>query len=73
MTNRHPRQRYSQQATGRCKGHVIWPLHLDPLEDGLGRKLPVVELDEAQFFWLLVGLDLKHLKPQRALEYRTVL
>ena len=35
--------------------------------------LVVVELDEEQFFWLLDGLDLKHLKPHRALEYRTVL
>jgi hypothetical protein len=34
---------------------------------------PVVELDEEQFFWLLDGLDMKHLKPHRALEYRTVL
>ena len=41
-----------------------WPFHLDG---------PVVELDEEQFFWLLDGLDLKHLKPHRALEYRTVL
>ena len=41
-----------------------WPLHL---EGG------VVELDEEQFFWLLDGLDLKHLKPHRSLEYRTVL
>ena len=41
-----------------------WPLHL---EGG------VVELDEGQFFWLLDGLDLKHLKPHRSLEYRTVL
>lgn len=41
-----------------------WPFHLDG---------PVVELDEAQFRWLLDGLDLKHLKPHRSLEYRTVL
>jgi transposase len=41
-----------------------WPFHLAG---------PVVELDEEQFFWLLDGLDLKHLKPHRSLEYRTVL
>ena len=41
-----------------------WPFHLEGA---------VVELDEAQFRWLLDGLDLKHLKPHRALEYRTVL
>jgi len=34
---------------------------------------PVVELTEDQFLWLLEGLDLKHLKPHRALEYRSVL
>ena len=50
-----------------------WPAHLDPAEDGQGKTLPVLELDEEQFFWLLDGLDLKHLKPHRALEYRTVL
>ena len=41
-----------------------WPVHL---------KGRVVELTEAQFFWLLEGLDLKQLKPHRSLEYRTVL
>lgn len=41
-----------------------WPFHLEG---------PVIELDEAQFHWLLDGLDLKHLKPHRSLEYRTVL
>ena len=41
-----------------------WPFHLDG---------PVIELDEARFRWLLDGLDLKHLRPHRALEYRTVL
>ena len=41
-----------------------WPFHLE---------CSVVELDEDQFFWLLDGLDLKHLKPHRSLEYRTVL
>jgi hypothetical protein len=33
----------------------------------------VVTLTEEEFRWLLDGLDLKHLKPHRALEYRTVL
>ena len=57
-----------------------WPLHLAPLscETGSERasgtaRPPVVELDEDQFLWLLDGLDLKHLKPHRALEYRSVL
>ena len=57
-----------------------WPVHLAPLksETGLERasgatRPPVVSLDEEQFLWLLDGLDLKHLKPHRALEYRSVL
>jgi transposase len=41
-----------------------WPFHMDG---------PVVELTDEQFVWLLDGLDLKHMKPHRALEYRTVL
>ena len=41
-----------------------WPSHLPG---------PVLELTDEQFRWLLDGLDLKHLKPHRALEYRTVL
>ncbi len=41
-----------------------WPFHLEGA---------VVELDEDEFRWLLDGLDLKHLKPHRSLEYRTVL
>lgn len=41
-----------------------WPFHLEG---------SVVGLDDEQFRWLLDGLDLKHLKPHRALEYRTVL
>jgi len=49
-----------------------WPVHLAPLESETSRP-PVVTLDEAQFLWLLDGLDLKHLKPHRALEYRSVL
>ena len=68
------------QRTGFClwlkrleEERLKWPVHLGPAEDGQGKKLPVVELDEEQFFWLLDGLDLKHLKPHRSLEYRTVL
>jgi transposase len=57
-----------------------WPVHLSALERSspLARaagtaRPPVVELTEDQFLWLLEGLDLKHLKPHRALEYRSVL
>lgn len=49
-----------------------WPLHLAPLASERARP-PVVELDEEQLRWLLDGLDLKHLKPHRSLEYRSVL
>ena len=49
-----------------------WPVHLPPLDSKTTRP-PVVTLDEDQFLWLLDGLDLKHLKPHRALEYRSVL
>ena len=58
-----------------------WPTHL-PAQDGpvaprgdfqVVARPPVVVLDEDQFLWLLDGLDLKHLKPHRALEYRSVL
>lgn len=49
-----------------------WPTHLPALRGETARP-PVVSLSEEQFFWLLEGLDLKHLKPHRALEYRTVL
>ena len=49
-----------------------WPTHL-PAQDGPVSRPPVVVLDEDQFLWLLDGLDLKHLKPHRALEYRSVL
>ena len=41
-----------------------WPFHLNG---------PVIELSEDEFRWLLDGLDLKHLKPHRSLECRTVL
>lgn len=57
-----------------------WPVHLPPLERASGTTLardtvrpPTVELTEEQFLWLLDGLDLRHLKPHRALEYRSVL
>jgi transposase len=52
-----------------------WPVHLAPMEPASGstQRPPVVELDEAQFLWLLDGLDLKHVKPHRSLEYRSVL
>ena len=49
-----------------------WPAHLTPMTRETARP-PVVELDEDQFLWLLDGLDLRHLKPHRALEYRSVL
>lgn len=49
-----------------------WPVHLASLDSETARP-PVVTLDEEQFLWLLDGLDLKHLKPHRALEYRSVL
>jgi transposase len=49
-----------------------WPTHLPALTDEAVRP-PVVTLSEEQFLWLLEGLDLKHLKPHRALEYRSVL
>jgi transposase len=57
-----------------------WPVHLAPLAretdferaSGTARP-PVVTLNEEQFLWLLEGLDLKHLKPHRSLEYRSVL
>ena len=49
-----------------------WPVHLPPLQSASPRP-PVVTLSEDQFLWLLEGLDLKQLKPHRALEYRSVL
>ena len=56
-----------------------WPTHLSGAPSGTAsRSRPegvsaVVTLTEEQFLWLLDGLDLKHLKPHRALEYRSVL
>ena len=53
-----------------------WPTHLPapaPADASAVVRPPVVTLTEAQFLWLLEGLDLKHLKPHRALEYRSVL
>ena len=49
-----------------------WPTHLPAMASDAARP-PVVALDEEQFLWLLDGLDLKHLKPHRSLEYRSVL
>ena len=49
-----------------------WPVHLAALES-VSPRPPVVTLTEDQFLWLLEGLDLKQLKPHRALEYRSVL
>ena len=49
-----------------------WPAYLTPLASAVTRP-PVVVLSDEQFHWLLDGLDLKHLKPHRALEYRSVL
>ncbi|MEQ1710114.1 MAG: IS66 family insertion sequence element accessory protein TnpB [Hyphomicrobium sp.] len=49
-----------------------WPVHLVALESAPPRP-SVVTLTEDQFLWLLEGLDLKQLKPHRALEYRSVL
>ena len=54
------------------KARVFDTTHLDALP-GESTRPPVVELDEAQFPWLLDGLDLRHLKPLRSLEYRSVL
>ena len=50
-----------------------WPTHLAPVDNGRPGCPGVVTLTEEEFRWLLDGLDLKHLKPHRALEYRTVL
>lgn len=49
-----------------------WPAHLSPMASEAVRP-PVVTLSDDEFLWLLDGLDLKHLKPHRALEYRSVL
>lgn len=49
-----------------------WPVHMEPLAREPVRP-PVVTLSEEEFHWLLDGLDLKHLKPHRALAYRSVL
>lgn len=50
-----------------------WPMHMRPVADGQADGSPVARLTQEQLTWLLDGLDLKQLKPHRALEYRTVL
>ena len=50
-----------------------WPTHLAPVDGGHADRRPVGKLTPEQLSWLLEGLDLKHLKPHRKLEYRTVL
>ena len=56
-----------------------WPTHLSGAPSDTASRSrsegvsAVVTLTEEQFLWLLDGLDLKHLKPHRALEYRSVL
>ena len=50
-----------------------WPVHLGAAGGESTSKPPVITLTDDEFVWLLDGLDLKHLKPHRALEYRTVL
>ena len=50
-----------------------WPSYLRPVGDGQAQRPPVAKLTPEQLRWLLDGLDLKHLKPHRELEYRTVL
>ena len=49
-----------------------WPVHMAALVREPVRP-PVVTISEEEFHWLLDGLDLKHLKPHRELEYRSVL
>jgi transposase len=50
-----------------------WPTHMRPLGDRQADRPPVTRLTPEQLAWLLDGLDLKHMKPHRTLEYRTVL
>ena len=50
-----------------------WPTHLAPVGHGPTPNPPVARLTPEQLSCLLDGLDLKHMKPHRALEYRTVL
>ena len=72
------RETASERASGttleRASGTTLERASGTTLERASGTtRPPVVELDEEQFHWLLEGLDLKHLKPHRALEYRSVL
>jgi len=50
-----------------------WPTHMRHVAEGQADRAPVARLTQEQLTWLLEGLDLKQLKPHRALEYRTVL
>jgi transposase len=50
-----------------------WPTHMRPDGEGQADRSPVARLTQEQLSWLLDGLDLRQLKPHRALEYRTVL
>lgn len=50
-----------------------WPTHMRPVGEAQADRAPVARLTQEQLAWLLDGLDLKQLKPHRALEYRTVL
>lgn len=50
-----------------------WPTHMRPVGEAHAARPPVARLTQEQLAWLLDGLDLKQLKPHRALEYRTVL
>ena len=49
------------------------PLLLAPVRGRPQGAGAVATLSDEQFRWLLDGLDLKHLKPHRTLEYRSVL
>src|SRR3974377_150718 len=49
-----------------------WPVHMAPLRSDTPRP-PGGRTQGEELSWLLEGLDLKTLKPHRALEYRSVL
>ncbi len=50
-----------------------WPVRMAGAPDAADHNPGVTTLSDTQFLWLLDGLDLKHLKPHRSLEYRSVL